>query len=151
MDKFINDLGGVAAERQTHREHEVMGPFTLETRHTLLNCLLGIEKDLQKTLPDITLISPEEIKAIELLWMYDGDTINSYDSIHDNESDTIDDLIDRLMKVEGDMSDLSKRVGVYKKLEQVIMEYAMNKMVIDSESATGSPDDIKTGEDIIDN
>lgn len=148
LDKFINDLGGLPADRQIHREHEVMGPFTLDTRHYLLKRLLEIEKELQKTIPEVSLISPEEIKAIELLWMYDGDTINSYDAIHDSKSDTIDDLIDRLMIVEGDMSDLSKRVGVYKKLEQVIMEYAMNKMVNRSDGLDG--DGSSSGEENVD-
>ena len=38
-------------------------------------------------------------------------------------------LLGRLIAIEDDMSDLSKRVGVYKKLEAVIQEYTMNQMV----------------------
>ena len=107
-----------------------MGPFTLEVRHRLLNNLLSIQEKLQQTDPEIQLISPEEIKAIELLWIYDGDTIESISDISpESKSDSIDALVSRLLKIEEDMSDLSKRIGVYKKLEQVIMEYSMNSLV----------------------
>ena len=92
--------------------------------------LLEIQSDLQKSDPDIELISPEEIKAIELLWMYDGGTVGVDDdkSKFDDE-DNLEKLLDRLLVVEEDMSDLSKRVGIYKKLELVIQEYTMNDMV----------------------
>lgn len=129
VDKFIAEYTGVDVDKQTHRGHEVMGPFTLSTRHGLLEELLEIQKNLQRTSPDVELISPEEIKAIELLWMYDGDTIsNPFDLTIGHNEDSIENLISRLIKVEKDMSDVSKRVGIYKKLETVILEYTMNDM-----------------------
>ena len=130
LDKFVSELKGIEVDKQTHRDHEVMGPFTLEVRHQMLMRLLDIQKELQKIEPDIQLITPEEIKAIELLWFYDGDTLGSMDELSgENKEDSIDSLISRLLKVEDDMSDLSKRVGIYKKLEHVIMEHTMNRIV----------------------
>lgn len=109
---------------------ETLGPFTLETRHELLKELLKIQKDLQVIDPEAELVTPEEIKAIELAWVYDGDSIDSVESlineVDDSSEDSVDKLIDRLLMVEKDMSDLSRRIGVYKKLEQVVYEYAMN-------------------------
>ena len=130
IDKFVADYSEKNLEREVHRNYEVMGPFTLKTRHYLLSRLLEIQSDLQKSDPDIELISPEEIKAIELLWMYDGGTVGVDDdkSKFDDE-DNLEKLLDRLLVVEEDMSDLSKRVGIYKKLELVIQEYTMNDMV----------------------
>lgn len=131
IDRFIAEYNGPdSVIKQVHRGFEVMGPFTLEVRHRLLNNLLSIQEKLQQTDPEIQLISPEEIKAIELLWIYDGDTIESISDISpESKSDSIDALVSRLLKIEEDMSDLSKRIGVYKKLEQVIMEYSMNSLV----------------------
>ena len=134
IDRFISEyLGADSPVKQTHRGFEVMGPFKLEIRHELLLKLLNIQKTLQQTDPEIQLISPEELKAIELLWMYDGDAIESMSNISSTpRPDSINYLMARLLKIEEDMSDLSKRVGVYKKLEQVIMEYSMNSLVSDN-------------------
>ncbi len=132
VDKFVAEYTNTKLERQVHRDHKVLGPFNLETRHELLTRLLKIQDDLRKTIPDVELISPEEIRAIELLWVYDGDTTESIQSITPNGADdSIDRLVSRLLKIEEDMSDLSKRVGVYKKLEHVIMEYTMNNIPTD--------------------
>lgn len=126
VDKFVSEYTGVQADKETHRNFEVLGPFKLKVRHELLKELLQIQSELHKIVPDVELISPEEIRAIELLWIYDGDTVNSH------SEDGIDSLIDRLLIVEKDMSDLSKRVGVYKKIEKIIMEYTMNDMLKES-------------------
>lgn len=140
VDRFIAEYNGPdSVIKQVHRGFEVMGPFTLKVRHELLINLLSIQDQLQQTNPEIQLISPEEIKAIELLWMYDGDTIESISDISPkSKSDSIDALVSRLLKVEEDMSDLSKRIGVYKKLEQVIMEYSMNSLVSEAGVEEGS-------------
>ena len=47
--------------------------------------------------------------------------------------DDLEKLLGRLLTIEEDMSDLSKRVGIYKKLETVIQEYTMNQMVSTNE------------------
>ena len=66
--------------------------------------------------------------------MYDGGTVNVYDdSTKFEEKDDLEKLLGRLLTIEEDMSDLSKRVGIYKKLETVIQEYTMNQMVSTNE------------------
>ena len=128
--KFVSDYKNEDLARETHRDHEVMGPFTLEARHYLLRRLLEVQAKLRESDPEIELISPEEIRAIEYLWMYDGGTVRVDDSKDKfKESDSVDKLIDRLLAIEEDMSDLSRRRGLYKKLETVIMEYTMNQMI----------------------
>ena len=128
--KFVSDYKNENLARETHRDHEVMGPFTLEARHHLLRRLLEVQAKLRESDSEIELISPEEIRAIEYLWMYDGGTVGIGDSEDKfNESDSVDKLINRLLAIEEDMSDLSRRRGLYKKLETVIMEYTMNQMV----------------------
>lgn len=129
IDKFIAEYSDKKLDRETHRNHEVMGPFTLEARHYMLKKLLSIQNDIKKIDPEIELISPEEIKAIEYLWMYDGGTVGVEDDWNvDTQKDDLEKLLQRLLLVEDDMSDLSKRIGVYKKLESVIQEYTMNEM-----------------------
>ncbi|MCL2148012.1 MAG: DNA phosphorothioation system sulfurtransferase DndC, partial [Methanomassiliicoccaceae archaeon] len=136
VDRFIAEYTGVDADKQTHRGHEVMGPFTLETRHELLKKLLKIQEVIQNTSPEVELISPEEIKAIELLWMYEGDFIGDpYGVVNGPNDDSVDKLISTLIQIERDMSDVSRRVGVYKKLETVILEYTMNDLVKDKPDA----------------
>ena len=96
----------------------------------MLSRLLEIQEGLRLHIPDVELISPEEIRAIEYLWMYDGGTVGVLDdSSKFEERDDLEKLLGRLIAIEDDMSDLSKRVGVYKKLEAVIQEYTMNQMV----------------------
>ena len=134
IDKFVADYSDKILDHETHRNHAVMGPFTLETRHYLLKKLLEIQEGLRQCIPDVELISPEEIRAIEYLWMYDGGTVNVYDdSTKFEEKDDLEKLLGRLLTIEEDMSDLSKRVGIYKKLETVIQEYTMNQMVSTNE------------------
>ena len=130
LDKFVAEYTDRSLDRETHRNFEVMGPFTLEARHYMLSRLLEIQEGLRLHIPDVELISPEEIRAIEYLWMYDGGTVGVLDdSSKFEERDDLEKLLGRLIAIEDDMSDLSKRVGVYKKLEAVIQEYTMNQMV----------------------
>lgn len=130
VDKFIAEYSDQTLNREVHRNYEVMGPFKLEIRHKMLTRLLEIQDGLREHIPEVQLISPEEIKAIELLWMYDGGKVGVADDEEMfAEEDDLDKLLGRLLTVEDDMSDLSKRVGIYKKLETVIQEYTMNQMV----------------------
>ena len=131
-EKFISEFSGVELDRETHRNFEVMGPFTIKTRHDLLDELLSIQSEFQKKVPDIDLITPEEIKAIRMMWIYEGDFNDSFEKL--SPEDNINELIGRLLKVEEDMSDISKRVGIYNKLEKAILEYTMNDMVRDGKS-----------------
>lgn len=127
--RFVADCTNRTAERDIHRNHEVMGPFTFQARHYMLKRLLEIQEELRETIPDVELISPEEIKAIEYLWMYDGDTVGKDEEYEAVPADNLDRLTDRLLAIENDFSDLSRRVGIYKKLETVIQEYTMNMML----------------------
>ena len=134
LSRFIADYSNKVADREIHRNHEVMGPFTLKARHYMLKRLLDIQDELRKTIPEVELISPEEIKAIEYLWMYDGGFIGKDEEYGELlPKDDVDRLTDRLLEVEDDYSDLSRRIGVYKKLETVIQEYTMNQMILKDE------------------
>ena len=95
----------------------------------------------------ISLISPEEIKAIETIWIYEGDNITSINDVLNtdrkitlnkngfdvadklseicNNYDVSPDLIERLLIVEKDFSTLSRRTGIYDRLEKVIEEEAI--------------------------
>ena len=106
----------------------------------------------------ITLISTEEIKAIELLWIYEGDNISSiadvinFDNMFEDNSNVFEHkyrnnnldieklqkvceinqipptLVEQLLIVENDLSRLSRRTGIYDRLEKVIEEYVINEM-----------------------
>lgn len=128
VDKFLSQFAGTEVVKEIHRGHEVSGPFLMEVRHELLRELLQIQDELRKTVPEAELISPEEVSAIRTLWLYEGDTANAFED-STSEGNNIDDLVTRLLRIEDDMSDLSKRVGIYKKLEQVVMEYTMAAMI----------------------
>jgi DNA sulfur modification protein DndC len=111
-----------------------LGPFKLEKRHEMLQKLLSIEKELKKTVPDAELITNEELDLIQLAWIYDGDDIESMEKIllgREESKDKIDRLISRLLIVEKDMTRLSKRKGIYNKLEGVIEQYSMSSMKAD--------------------
>lgn len=66
-----------------------------------------------------------------MAWIYDGDDSESARTLFnmDNKDDPEERLLDRLLIVERDFSNISRRVGIYKKLEAVISEYSMCKMV----------------------
>jgi len=99
----------------------------------------------------ISLITPEEIKAIETVWIYEGYQESSVSNIveekrnfddysldydeHTEELRTLsqknsiqENLIQQLIHVEKDFSTLSRRVGIFEKLDKVIDEYVMNEM-----------------------
>ena len=99
----------------------------------------------------ITLISPEEIKAIETIWIYEGDNISSIADVFDypifsqntKRNGTLGleqlgeissnkgippRLIEQLLIVEKDLSHLSRRTGIYERLETVIDEYLISEM-----------------------
>ena len=65
-----------------------------------------------------------------MAWIYDGDTQEDIDKIisHPNSADEIGALTDRLLAVEQDMSDVSRRIGIYGKLEKAIHEYSISKL-----------------------
>ena len=112
-------------------EKETLGPFKLEVRHELLRELLQIQEELRKTIPEAELITPEEISAIKLAWIYDGDDSETVEGITDSLSSSnngIDSLVDRLLVVENDMSNMSRRVGIYGKLEKAINEYTITRL-----------------------
>ncbi|MGI6472561.1 MAG: DNA phosphorothioation system sulfurtransferase DndC [Candidatus Methanomethylophilaceae archaeon] len=132
LDKFYDQYYNKTQELDSNG-FMVLGPFTLKTRHYLLKKLLEIQDGLRETEPDIELISDDEITLIKMAWVYDGDTSDAYalgdGFTHGNTPE--ERLLDNLLAVEKDFSTISRRVGVYKKLEQVISEFSMNKMVED--------------------
>lgn len=131
-----------------HRGHKILGPFTFETRHEILRKLIKLQEQTMDR--EITLISPEEIKAIETIWIYEGDKISSIADVYDFaeysllnrnkmlgleqlskicDKNTISArLIEQLLIVEKDLSRLSRRTGIYERLEKVIEEYVINEM-----------------------
>jgi len=131
-----------------HRGHKILGPFTFETRHEILRRLIKLQEQIMSR--EITLISPEEIKAIETIWIYEGDNISSIADVYDfatysplNKTKTLGmeklnkicnknkisaRLIEQLLIVEKDLSRLSRRTGIYNRLEKVIEEYVINEM-----------------------
>lgn len=130
--KFFADMMGRELERCEHRGHKVMGPFTFDTRHELLKDLLKLQENLKgKMGDDLELISTEEIRAIEMMWIYEGDDITCIEDVVGNKVDDggVDALIDRLLIVEEDRSKLSRKTGIYKRLDQVIDEHLFREMV----------------------
>ena len=133
LDKFYDQYHGKVQDLDSSG-YMVLGPFTLKTRHYLYDKLLSIQSELRKTDPDAELITNEEIMAIKMAWIYDGDDPGSVQKIREGEINTSspeEKLIDSLLLVERDLSDVSRRVGIYGKLESVISEYSMNKIVSD--------------------
>ena len=129
LDKLYEEF--YSDKESNDSEEQTLGPFKMSVRHELLLELLQIQDDLRKIIPEAELISPEEISAIELAWIYDGDDLSFMDeNIRNREGNgnEIDALIDRLMVVENDMSDVSRRIGIYGKLEKAVYEYTVTKM-----------------------
>lgn len=125
-----------------HRGHKILGPFNFETRHEILRRLLKLQ-DLYKK-RKLNIISQEEIKAIETIWVYEGDNISSFQDVLDNDKNTLknndikyreilanicekykisEKLIERLILVEKDFSKLSRRTGLHSKVEKILEEY----------------------------
>lgn len=130
LDKLYEEFYAIKTLGEERTGSEALGPFTMKVRHELLMELLSIQEKLRETVPEAELITPEEISAIKLAWIYDGDDESSVDDIlHDfKEQDSIDSLTDRLLAVEKDMSDVSRRVGIYGKLEKAITEYSIKQL-----------------------
>ncbi len=157
--KIIADKLGKEFEKETHRGHQVLGPFTFEARHEILQRLLKIQKEITEV-HNIELIQHEELKAIERIWIYEGDNISSLSEVIDTTSDeflnTIDksplesnqinkeilgkiaeknnvpvSLVEKLLVVEKDLSSLSNRKGIYNKLERVISEHLIQSYLED--------------------
>lgn len=154
--KLIADTLGREFTPSEHRGHKVLGPFTFETRHKILRRLLNLQEMVAGK--GISLISPEEIKAIETIWIYEGDNISSIADIFEASSEGINQnkilmsndewfkkieeicnrhgisaqLIKKLLIVEKDFSLLSRRAGIYERLEKVIEEHMMGDIIIES-------------------
>ena len=127
LDRLYDEFYAVKTLGEARTGKDALGPFKMSVRHDLLSELLQIQAELRKFEPRAELITPEEINAIKLAWIYDGDDTDSLDEIvHDyaGKSD-IDNLIDRLLSVEHDMSDISRKIGIYGKLEKAIREYTI--------------------------
>jgi len=103
------------------------------------------------------LISPEEIQAIVNLWIYEGDSLEDIrstlmdcgvgetfvdylikreDIAHSEELKKIStrngidaELIEKLLIIEKDLSGMSRRHGVYNRLEAIVEEYALSEML----------------------
>ena len=150
--KIRAEILGREFKPSEHRGHKVLGPFTFEARHEIFRRLIKLQEKVANR--GITLISPEEIKAIETIWIYEGDNIASIvdvlrlpgenyvnvplsnnDDSHSGKLKEICDkheipmqLIERLLIVEKDLSSLSRRTGIYGRLEKVIEEYVIKEI-----------------------
>lgn len=148
--KTIANMLGREFTPYEHRGHKVLGPFTFETRHKILKRLINLQEIAANR--DISLISPEELKAIETIWIYEGDpitsiadvlglseeysdvtlmsdekTIQKLEEICNNNGISVQ-LIERLLAVERDFSSMSRRTGIYGRLEKAIESYVINQM-----------------------
>lgn len=130
LDQLYDELYSDKPDDDEQFGKETLGPFKMEIRHKLLVDLLSIQEELKKTIPEAELITPEEISAIKLAWIYDGDNHDTVETVlrNFNDRDGIDALTDRLLAVERDMSDVSRRVGIYGKLEKALTEYSITKL-----------------------
>ena len=150
--KMVANFLGKDFVAPEHRGHKILGPFTFETRHKILRRLIKLQESFINR--DMSLISPEEIKAIETIWIYEGDNISSIADILNMEGDILSNkndyaeinqlsnickkyevpvnLIQRLLIVEKDLSTLSRRIGIYNRLEKVIEELVIQKMKIEN-------------------
>lgn len=147
--KVMAGLVGREYSPYEHRGHKVLGPFTFEARHEMLKRLVN----LQEMVVDkgISLISPEELKAIETLWIYEGDPITSIADVLSQSGKYVGEetsdqsataelaeickshgisihLIERLLTVERDFSSLSRRSGISGRLEKVVENYVIDEM-----------------------
>ena len=140
--------------------HKVYGPFTMKTRHEMLERLLKLPQqypDLKRELDamEYVLITPEEIQAIVQIWIYEGDSIREIRELftrcgmdapyitslfmNDDSMNILEDicalhevpvdLIQKLLMVENDRSGLSRRNGVYNKLDGILETYVLEDML----------------------
>jgi len=140
--KRIAEFLGKEFNQSEHRGHKILGPFTFETRHEIFRRLMKLQRKFSKK--GFNLISPEEIKAIETLLIYEGDNISSIldvfnenikidrnnnvrhkDKLHEicRKNLVSEKLIEGLVKIEKDFSRLSRRTGIYNRIEKVLDEY----------------------------
>lgn len=137
---------------QEHRGYKVLGPFTLETRHEILKRLMQTQQMVEER--GLRLITHEEVKAIEILWAYDGDDPRSMANILRKsdycrlgkkpvvgrrlESEVYlseicerfkipTQLIGRLLIAEEDFSGLSKKKDIHSRLEKMIEEHILTE------------------------
>ncbi len=144
--KIVADYFDKDFEAQERRGHRILGPFRFSTRHEILRKLVELQEIFSKR--GISLISAEEIKAIEILWIYEGDNISSITDILGDgrkssrvslvtEKDKLEEictkygiaknLVERLVMVEGDLSRLSRRRGVHSRIEKVLEEHMIEE------------------------
>lgn len=130
LDQLYDEFYAVKTLGEERSGNEALGPFTMRTRHELLVELLSIQNKLRETIPEAELITPEEISAIKLAWIYDGDDRAVVESIIGDVTsiDEIDSLTNHLLAVEQDMSDVSRRIGIYGKLEKALTEYSITSL-----------------------
>ncbi len=130
LDQLYDEFYAVKTLGEERSGNEALGPFTMRTRHELLVELLSIQNKLRETIPEAELITPEEISAIKLAWIYDGDDRAAVESIIGDVTsiDEIDSLTNHLLAVEQDMSDVSRRIGIYGKLEKALTEYSITSL-----------------------
>jgi len=151
--KIISKRLGRDFKPEKHRGHKVLGPFTLETRHEILRKLIQTQQAVKER--GLRLITAEELKAIETLWMYDGDGPRSmmdilrqlnYGELQETpvitrqlenevylqeiceECKVPVQLIERLLTIEEDFSTLSKKKDIYSRLEKVIEEHVYSEI-----------------------
>jgi len=142
-------------EAPKHRGHKILGPFTFETRHEILKRLVNLQEN--KLEKDMELITPEELKAIETILIYEGDEISSLaDILEENVGETEEKfeemskikeisekhdvdprLVEKLMVVENDLSSLSSRVGLYSRMEEVLDEHIVSKAKKEGKTSEG--------------
>lgn len=130
LDKLYEEFYAIKTLGEERTGNEALGPFTMKVRHELLFELLSIQEKLREKVPEAELITPEEISAIKLAWIYDGDDESSIDSLLQDFGDksSIDSLTESLLAVEKDMSDVSRRIGIYGKLEKAVTEYSITQL-----------------------
>ncbi len=81
LNKLYEEFYAVKTLGESDYGNETLGPFKMKVRHELLVELLSIQEKLKETVPEAELITPEEITAIKLAWIYDGDDQSSIDEL----------------------------------------------------------------------
>lgn len=141
-------------EPKNHRGFKVLGPFTFETRREILKRLLETQDQFRDK--GQTLISPQELNAIDLIWRYEGgDGLGKLltprgvrsppDDLHTATYLSLDmdtsvylqeiskkrdipiHLLDNLLAVEDDFSTVSRKKDIYSKLERVVEEHVYSE------------------------
>ncbi|OPY36397.1 MAG: hypothetical protein A4E35_01936 [Methanoregula sp. PtaU1.Bin051] len=160
--KIIAEILGKQFNGIERYGHKMLGPFTLKTRHELLLDLIELQNNFELKKRQISLISPEEIQAIITLWIYEGDNLYEIVDVlrkagaseffvnhllNQSKNEVIEiqnsickkyqitpELINKLLVIENDLSGLSRRHGIYNRLDTVIENYVLNEMKKDAEA-----------------